>query len=119
MRVRELMSHEVVVVPPEAPIAQCLATMRAHGFRTLPVVDAGRRPLGLLQEGRAAAEVVIAQGDTVGRETLLAVLTNAQEEANRLRIRVAGIFAARRWEVPEGTPMPAGHAVQGGRVITG
>lgn len=67
----------------------------------------------------AAAEVVIAQGEATGRESLLAVLTNPQEESNRLRIRVAGVFAARRWEVPDGTPMPAGHAIQGGRVVVG
>lgn len=55
MRVRELMTHDVVVVSPETPVDQCLATMRARAFRTLPVVDAGRRPLGLLHEARAAA----------------------------------------------------------------
>lgn len=56
MRVRELMTSDVVVVPPEAPITECLALMRARAFRTLPVVEAGtRHPVGLLTEGKAAA----------------------------------------------------------------
>lgn len=65
----------------------------------------------------AAVEVILAQGENVGREALLGVLTNREEESNRLRIRVAGVFAQRRWDVPEGTPMPAGFTVQDGRVV--
>jgi CBS domain-containing protein len=55
MRVRELMTPDVVVVSPDTPVSEGLATMRARGFRSLPVIGADRRPVGLLLEAPAAA----------------------------------------------------------------
>jgi hypothetical protein len=89
------------------------------GHRHPGAVEVAARFLEDFDEGvrYAASEVIIGQGEGVGREPLLAVLTNPQEESNRLRIRIAGVFASRRWDVPDGTPMPAGFSVQAGRVV--
>ena len=47
----------------------------------------------------AASEVLIAQHDDAAREPLLAVLADPEEESNRLRLRIAEIFAQRGWSV--------------------
>jgi hypothetical protein len=65
----------------------------------------------------AAVEAISAQGD--GRDALLRVLSNPQEESNRLRIRVAGVFAQRKWSVPDGVALPQGYTSREGRVVTG
>lgn len=66
----------------------------------------------------AAAEVIANQAESdAARAALARVLTNPQEDSNRLRIRVAGLFAARRWELAEGTPLPPGYGWREGRVV--
>lgn len=70
----------------------------------------------------AATEVVAAQRDEAGREPLLAVLTNAEEESNRLRSRVSEIFAQFGWSVAEAaeilaTTLPDGFALRGDRIV--
>lgn len=47
----------------------------------------------------AAAEVILAQNDPEAVEPLLEVLTNPEEESNRLKLRIADVFAQRRWSV--------------------
>jgi CBS domain-containing protein len=39
-RVSEIMSTDLIVVPPETPLDECLRLMEKHGFFHLPVVDA-------------------------------------------------------------------------------
>jgi CBS domain-containing protein len=39
MRVAEIMTTELIVVPPETPPDECLRLMEKHGFIHLPVVD--------------------------------------------------------------------------------
>ena len=39
--VRDIMTSDVVTVTPTHTIPQCMALMSAHGFRHLPVVEAG------------------------------------------------------------------------------
>ena len=72
----------------------------------------------------AASEAVIAQQDDAGREPLLGVLMNADEESNRLRIRVCEVFSQRRWPVGEAEAalsqsLPDGWTVRGGRIVQG
>jgi hypothetical protein len=67
----------------------------------------------------AAAQAVIHQETEVGREDLLVALANPQEESNRIRVRIAEVFVARRWPLGEsvaalsGNP-PGGFVVRGG-----
>ena len=66
----------------------------------------------------AAAEVIIAQQDEAGRSALEKVLRNKSEESNRLRVRVADVFAQRRWAVNDPHLfLPGGFAVREGRVV--
>ncbi|MCB9689629.1 MAG: HEAT repeat domain-containing protein [Alphaproteobacteria bacterium] len=65
----------------------------------------------------AAAEVIVAQQDDAGREPLLGLLTNPEEDSNRLRTRLAEVFSQRRWAVPDDLPVPVGYAVREGRVV--
>ncbi len=46
-RVREVMTSDPLIVGVNAPLEDCLALMRQHGFRHLPVCD-GRKLRGLL-----------------------------------------------------------------------
>lgn len=39
MRVAEIMTTELIVVPPGTPLDECLRSMEKHGFFHLPVVD--------------------------------------------------------------------------------
>ena len=39
MRVSEIMTSELTVVPPETPLDECVRLMEKHGFYHLPVMD--------------------------------------------------------------------------------
>ncbi|WP_240048357.1 CBS domain-containing protein [Crenalkalicoccus roseus] len=51
MRARELMSRDLVVVPPETPVPAVAELLAARGISAVPVVDEGGRPLGIVTEG--------------------------------------------------------------------
>ncbi|GGQ98513.1 CBS and ACT domain-containing protein [Deinococcus ruber] len=42
MRVRDWMTPDPVIVGPDLPVLEALRTLKDHGFRRLPVVEAGR-----------------------------------------------------------------------------
>ncbi len=69
----------------------------------------------------SAAEVLIVQQDPAAAEILATRFTNEEEDSNRLRHRIAEIFAARRWEVPDPEAfeahLPDGYAMRDGRVV--
>ncbi len=69
----------------------------------------------------AAAEVLIAQQDEAAAPLLEARVSKPEEDSNRLRHRVAEVFAARRWPVQDGEAfaraLPDGYQLQGGRVV--
>jgi hypothetical protein len=71
----------------------------------------------------AAAEVIITQKDDAGRLPMLRALANPEEESNRVKVRVAEVFASRRWPVDdvEGVAerLPDGYAVRDGRIVSG
>ncbi|WP_276568084.1 CBS domain-containing protein [Candidatus Promineifilum breve] len=46
--VEGFMTPEPVAVGPDTPIAHALHLMAVHGFRHLPLVDDGHRPVGLI-----------------------------------------------------------------------
>jgi hypothetical protein len=69
----------------------------------------------------AAAEVILAQNDPATTGPLLGVLTNPEEESNRLKLRIADVFAQRRWSVGDAdverlSTLP-GYQVQGDRLV--
>jgi CBS domain-containing protein len=51
MQAKELMSADLVVVPPEMPVAAVAELLAARGISAAPVVDEGGRPLGIVTEG--------------------------------------------------------------------
>ena len=71
----------------------------------------------------AAAEAMLAQNDESAREPLLAVIADPEEESNRLKLRIADVFAQRRWSVEEvdeaAIEALQGYTVQGGRLVAG
>jgi CBS domain-containing protein len=48
MRVSEIMTTDLIVVPPETPLDECLRLMEKHGFFHLPVVDATGKYRGMV-----------------------------------------------------------------------
>lgn len=67
----------------------------------------------------AAAEVLFAQDVDDVRPTLLARLVHEDEDSNRLRGRLAEVFAQRRWTLDEHADVLAQQAPQGYRVSDG
>lgn len=66
----------------------------------------------------AATEVILAQQNDMGREPLLGVLKNPDEESNRLKIKVSQIFVARGWKVDD-SELPSlaeGYESQNGQI---
>lgn len=51
MKARELMSTNLVVVPPETPVSAVAALLASRGISAVPVVDASGAPVGLVTEG--------------------------------------------------------------------
>lgn len=82
MRVSDVMSSPVVTVRPHAPVGEAAASLVAHGFTALPVVDAEGRLCGLVTEadlvgGRIAAETdpsTVTRSD-LGAATVAAAMT--------------------------------------------
>jgi hypothetical protein len=67
----------------------------------------------------AASEVIIAQNEEAGRAHLEKVIGNAQEDSNRLRVRLADVFSQRRWTLdPQAAAhLPNGYSLREGRVV--
>jgi CBS domain-containing protein len=51
MKAHELMSTNLVVVPPETPVTAVAAPLASRGISAVPVVDASGKPVGLVTEG--------------------------------------------------------------------
>ena len=51
MLARNLMSTNLVIVPPETPVAAVAELLAARGISAVPVVDAEGKPLGIVTEG--------------------------------------------------------------------
>ena len=68
----------------------------------------------------AAAEVLAAQDDSAAQEPLLQALIRPDEESNRVRVRIADVFANRRWQVDPARVadrLPNGYAVRDNRIV--
>lgn len=70
----------------------------------------------------SAAEVLINQQDDAALAPLLERMNNPEEDSNRLRVRIAEVFATRRWTVDgaEGLAdkLPEGYAIRDGRIVS-
>jgi CBS domain-containing protein len=51
MQARDLMSTNLVVVPPETPVDAVAELLASRGISAVPVLDAGGKPLGIVTEG--------------------------------------------------------------------
>ena len=70
----------------------------------------------------AATEVIAAQKDESGAQPLLTILTNPEEDSNRLRVRVCEVMAQHRWPVGESEAalaqsLPDGFRLSDGRIL--
>jgi hypothetical protein len=69
----------------------------------------------------SAAEVILAQGDPRGAGPLSALVSNPEEDSNRLRVRVAEGLVQRRWDCASHglteDGLPDGFALRDGRVV--
>lgn len=69
----------------------------------------------------AACEVILAQNDDAGRAPLEKVLANPEEEANRLKVRLAEAFIKRRWPLDDPDAVAANlhdnFAVKDGQIV--
>lgn len=63
-RVREIMTREVIVVPEETVLNQCMALMLQHQVRHLPVVKAGRA-VGMITLGDIMKTIIDEQSATI------------------------------------------------------
>lgn len=63
-RVAEIMTRDVVRVPPEAPMHECMALMSEHRIRHLPVV-AGSTVLGMISIRDLLDELIAEQERTI------------------------------------------------------
>ena len=51
MQARDLMSSNLVVVPPDTPVAAIAELLAARGISAVPVVDGAGKPVGIVTEG--------------------------------------------------------------------
>jgi hypothetical protein len=69
----------------------------------------------------SAAEVLMASGDEASRLALEGTLVSPKEESNRLKTRIADVFASKGWPLaqPEAVAasLPGGFVVRNGRVV--
>ncbi|MBK1687037.1 CBS domain-containing protein [Rubrivivax gelatinosus] len=63
-RVAEIMTREVVRVPPEAPMHECMALMSEHRIRHLPVLS-GATVLGMISMRDLLDELIAEQERTI------------------------------------------------------
>ncbi|EGJ11485.1 signal-transduction protein [Rubrivivax benzoatilyticus JA2 = ATCC BAA-35] len=63
-RVAEIMTRDVVRVPPAAPMHECMALMSEHRIRHLPVVD-GSTVLGMISMRDLLDELIAEQERTI------------------------------------------------------
>jgi len=71
----------------------------------------------------AAAEVTIAQESDEARLPLLRTVANPKEESIRLKVRIAEVFASRRWSITEeaedlAAGLPPGFEIKGDRLVS-
>jgi CBS domain-containing protein len=62
--VSEIMTRQVIVVPPQMGLGECLQVVTNHGIRHLPVVE-GERVIGVLSIGDLVRAVVAQQAETI------------------------------------------------------
>ncbi len=67
----------------------------------------------------AATEVLLAQGESA-REALQAVFSDRPEQSNRLKVRVAEVFAQKGWRLEDSfsTGLPSSFRLKDGRVLS-
>jgi CBS domain-containing protein len=62
--VSEIMTRQVIVVPPQMGLGECLQVVTNHGIRHLPVVE-NERVIGVLSIGDLVRAVVAQQAETI------------------------------------------------------
>jgi CBS domain-containing protein len=100
MNVRDLMTTDVVSVPPETPLKAVAALLVAHRISGVPVVDAGGRVVGVVSE----ADFLAKEGrrDPNRRRSVLHWLLD-RGRADRVRQRVAAVTAGEAMSSPAHT----------------
>jgi CBS domain-containing protein len=87
MKVEQLMTRDVLTVPPETSLKDVAAILSGHGISGLPVVDADGRVLGVVSEADILRKE---QGVDAGRGGVLGRLLDWEEPDPKLEARTAG-----------------------------
>lgn len=68
----------------------------------------------------AAAEVLIAEGSDAAREALERLLSNPEEDSNRLKVRVMDVYISKRWALDDPDSigeLPIGYGIRDSRFV--
>lgn len=87
--VREIMTRDVITVPPEMPVKEVANLLAEKRITGLPVVDASGQVVGVLSE----LDLISRQGKTVG-DIMSTQVISAAEDADAQE--VANLFSSRR-----------------------
>jgi manganese-dependent inorganic pyrophosphatase len=69
-RVRDVIAEQVVTITADTPLSQAMELFHRHDIRQVPVVDADRRPLGLLVLKRLTEHILIPRREAEIRRVL-------------------------------------------------
>jgi CBS domain-containing protein len=103
--VREVMTPEVVTVTPETSIADVMDLLIGQQFKTVPVVDADRKVLGIIGDGALIARGGMLQHLSVGERLDAETLANQLAEMRRLSKKARDVMTAPVKTVSEDTPL--------------
>lgn len=83
--VQELMRRRVVTVKPETPLTEVVTLLLQKGYRSLPVVDDQRRPIGIITDGD-----LLHRTDISTRLSLQGELAEANQQQELAVLRAKG-----------------------------
>lgn len=94
MKAKDVMSRNVITVSCDTRVEEIGRLLSGHGIRGVPVVDAGKKVIGIVTEGDLLARVC--RLDVVGPlDTLAAVLgLGSAREREQRAAKIAGVRAA-------------------------
>lgn len=87
--VREVMTRDVISVRPETPLAELVDMLINRQIKAVPVVDGGRRVVGIISDGD-----ILERGDGAARLAVMERLDEATLAAQLAALRASGKTAA-------------------------
>ncbi|MDR3464587.1 MAG: CBS domain-containing protein [Xanthobacteraceae bacterium] len=108
MRAHQIMTHQVITIGPDTPIAEAAATMLKNHVSGLPVVDAAGKLIGIVSEGDFLRRTEIGTQRTRSRflQFLLGPGKTATEFVQQQGRKVSEVMTIDPCTVTESTPLP-------------